>query len=487
MTTPIRNYKNFGASINHDGDLNNFHTAVEATSSVPGYNKFGASLKKKGSLRDFELSSQVQTPFTQYENFGASMKHSGEPLNFRTTGEVTTSIPGYDRFSGSLNHDGNWRQFRTNAEFQTPIRGHETYAIKVNHNSNNGIVTAGSFEYPGKKYDFNLKHRGTMKNFNSEIQVNTPHSGYDNCGLTIAHNGDLSEFTQSGTVNLPFSQVPEIKYSLSHRGNINYFSCSVNVEYAGEKIEGSGSFKKTSSWSESNYEGHLNIATSYAILRDLAGTATHICKTTHKSGMLDITQNGQKVIDMDLDYSNEGRKSISLKIRQPQPFETTINFNGDGAQFNGDASINWNQQFTADGEFNLKNLDNDREVNMKLVLPSRTVALKSGYTLTGTSLKHSTDLQWGNGAAKKLSYTLDMSKTNRRSQNIIDGRFNIESAKVTGEITVNHVCVPGRQYTSEVAVQTSKRMSVKSDLSIDSPRFQHTIAIEHPELKKVYI
>ena len=485
VTTPIRSYKNFGASINHNGDLNNFHTAVEATSSMPGYDKFSASLDKKGSLRDFEVSSNVKTPFRRYENFGASMKHSGEPLNFRTTGVVTTSIPGYDRFSGSLNHEGNWRQFSTNAEIQTPIRSHETYTMNVNHNSNNGITTTGSFEYPGKKYDFNLKHRGTIKHFNSEIQVNTPHSGYDNFGLTIAHNGDIGEFTQSGTIHLPFSQLPEIKYSISHKGNLNDFACSATVEYTQHKIEVSGNFQKTSSWSEGTYEGGFSATTTYPSLREFQMHGTHNRKSTQKSGMLDVTYNGQKTVDLDYDYTTSGQKTINIKVRHPQPLETTINFNGNGAQFSGDAFLNWQDMFTASGEFSLKNQENEREVNLKVVLPSRTVALKSGYSLTGTSFKHNTDLQWGNGAARKLSYTLDASKTNRRSQNIIDGRFNIESAQLSGEMTVNHVCVPGRQYTSEIALQTSKRMSIKSDLSIDTPRFQHTLTIEHPEIKKV--
>jgi len=487
LQTPYLTYENFAASMEHSGTGNNFKTNGGITTSIPGYKKFTGMLNHQGDIKEFNTVAEVTTPFRKYNKFGINIKHSGNRSNFRTSGSVETPIPGYEILSASLNHNGNLRAFTTTGQFQTPIRGHQVYTMTVNHDSGSGISTSATLEYPGKKYNFRLNHQGTTKNFNTDLNIHTPHNGYKQFGLSIAHEGDLSDMTQTGTIRLPSRTTPEITYTISHKGGVRGFTSSGSVECGKRQVEGNCNFKHTSGYGEDNYDGGFSIKATQGPVRDFQLKAKHTNKPNQKSGMLDISHNGQKAVDLDYDYSTLAEKSIDIKVRKPEAVETKVKYQNNGERLIGGGYINWDKKFNGSGEVMLKYLPNDRELNIKMVMPSRTLTLKSGYTNTGSGIRHSTDFQWGNDVTKKLSYDLEGSMTNHRRRTMIDGRLNLKSSRISGEATLNHVTVPGRQYTTEVALQTNRRMSIKSDLTIVDPRFQHVITIEHPAMIEVCI
>ena len=517
LTTTYPGYDNFGLAVHHEGDLSQFTSGAEYTSSIPGHGRYAGSIEKKGQLNDLELKAHAETPIRRYQSFDASLvhkghirdfttdvkvdtsvpryrtfsgriSHAGELSNFQSSGLVETSVPGYERFSGDVNHNGDWSTFRTTGNVETSIPGHDRYTLLANHNYDGNLRSNVELQGPTHRYAMTASHQGDLNNFNTNINVNTPYEGYERFGIELSHEGQSNGFTHTGTINLPSTAVPEIRYTITHNGNLMDCNTAASVEYNRKRIEATGFFKRTGGRSERSYETGLTVSSPYRSLRNLQVTASNTNQAQRHSGMLDITHNGEKKVDLDYSCNTGGQKTMTITIRNPRPMETSITFTRENSQLSGEGYINWNSRRSDSnirGDFNLNYSPESHNIAATLTLPTRSLSFGSTCSQTDTGMTRNGHVQWGADEGSRFSYELTTSSTRRRSQEIYDAQLKLTSPYGPATITANTQVNPGRQYITDVALETTERMSIRREVTIDDSRFQYIVTVSHPSMRRV--
>ncbi|ELU04621.1 hypothetical protein CAPTEDRAFT_222921 [Capitella teleta] len=500
VASPHTPYNKFGCG---------FRTAVESTASVPGYERFSTSVHHTGGTETPKTVISVGTPFRQHESYTMTTEksgnlanlltkaqlntpkglyvgtysHEGQLKNFRCEGSIDTPHRGYDRFGFTINHNGEPKNLRTSASITTPIRNWQRLGAQLRHSTttNNKIQTGLTINtaYPGfEEFVANLSHEGTFQSFDTDFQMTTPITGYRNFGFKVVHGGHIKEFNSRGTVTLPFSHVPSVTIDVGHRGDLMDFLTTGSVEYNNKKIEGEALFKKTTGRSSSNYDGTFKISSPYDYLRNVVVTGVHTRNGDVKTGSLDVMHNEQKSVDFDYTYNTGALRNLEIEIRQPYPMSSKVNMRGS----RNDAVVNWDTRRTDSQvrfDLNMKNEEAEKELTVRATLPSRTVGFTTTYAYADGRMTHSSEVMWDNSAETKAGYNVELSKSSRRSQNINDGRLSFASPLGSMEATFNHVCSPGRQYTTEVTIQ---RLNLKSDVVMTDAGHTTTFTAQHPRL-----
>ena len=479
--------------LNHKGDLTDFNN--KATVRVQGDNYVaGSSFKLDGE--NVDASANVETPHQGYKTQKLTFAHRGNQDEFETTGVLETNHRSYPRFDFKVNHKGG-RKINTNAEVNTPIPGYERFTAGLNHvQRRKSIETVATVEtpFPGyEKFGVNLDHDGHAQDFKTNLKMQTPWRNYESFGVAMNHAGDLSSFETSTTIDLPCESVPRVTVTLKHNGGLTDFTTTAAVEYNSKKIEGTVGFKKSSDWSAANYEALLRLKSPCPLVQDLSIVAAHNRKTDVKTGSLDIDLNGEKKCDFDYSYNTNGFRNVRVTIREPRAMETEVNIR-DPSRMAGDASINWNtKEMDANARFefafkNIRDVDNvDQELTLKSILPRRTVGITIGHIRTPSRYNRNAEVVWGNDPASRVTYDFDINTSQRRSQNMLDGSFKVNTPVYDFVGSFSHKTIPGVQYTTEVTLETGERLTFKNDLLMTKPGFKHTISVNHPAFSKVRI
>jgi hypothetical protein len=83
--TSIRGYDKFSGAVETNiNDANNFGVSIQITTPVRGYDRFGATLNHNGDASQFETSVKVTTPLRQMPQIEATLKHRGRLSDFTT-------------------------------------------------------------------------------------------------------------------------------------------------------------------------------------------------------------------------------------------------------------------------------------------------------------------------------------------------------------------------------------------------------------------
>lgn len=482
--TPFRGYNRLSGKVTHKGGLNDFETSGEVQTSK---HRFSGNVKHSGSLSDFETSASATSSISGYESFRGSLKHRGDIQDFTTVGSLETSHPDYSRFAVNINHDMK-RAVSSSGSVETPIRGYEKFDWDMNHRRNKkGFVTNAKLNTPIRGYDrfgMNIKHDGSdWRDFNTQIKAKTPIRGYESFGARVNHQGDLRDFKTSATLDTPFERAQTINLNINHQGDLSAFSTGGSVDWDGKTIEGNANMRTSGGWWQHDHTATVSLKTPWDKVRSANVKVEHNGGNGAWNGKIEGMLNDRTHVDADYSLDTGARKTLDLNVREPRPMTLNIDSDKKGAS----AAINWDpsrKDSKIRVEAGLKNQDKEKELKVNLELPSRTVGVLASLDKSGDKWAHKAELQWDSDPKKKLGYEIDISESSRGRQNIYDGLLKISSPRINFEVTGNHVAVPGKRYTTEVALQTRERLVIKNELTTNWPTFRNQITIMHPRFKR---
>jgi len=182
-----------------------------------------------------------------------------------------------------------------------------------------------------------------------------------------------------------------------------------------------------------------------------------------------------------------GDSNINVNVRSPYSVVANVARSGQGS-----AVINWDpsrndQQIRFD--FGLKNIKTasmtDRAVHFKTAVSRRTVGFAVGYKLMSDRMTSHGELYWDTDSEPDFTYSVDGRRTSARGQLVYEGNLRVSSYLVNTESTFSHKVVGDRQFISEVVLDLSEKLTVKSDLNLASDGITHLISVQHPRLSRV--
>lgn len=448
------------------GTLNNLSLRAEMTSDFRGLGRNVATWTHSLTDGTIEVKALLESNNPKFKKTALTWSAGSKRGGIKSTGTVETSIPGHDRYTYNFDHTMIRRNIKTIVEMSLPYPGYEKIG--------------GNVEYSG----------GQGEGFRASAQITTPFQKYKNFGLTLNHVGTAAQFETSGKISTPFYNAQQIDYTIKHRGvSIKDFTTSVSADYSGKKIEIETGFKLNQpSYYESSYEGSLKVATPCPYIRDLSVTASHVRKPELKSGTLAVTLNSEKKVDLDYSYTTGGNSNIVINLRDPYPMATSLNM-GDST---GSAVVSWdktNDNKKVRFDFGFKDIETpsnkEKLVSFKVILPRRAAGFSWGYTLTPDRFTNKGELTWNSEARPDFAYEIQGSKSERRSMNSYDANFKVTSRLINWDTTLSHRSQPGRKYTTELGLQSTDKLTIKSDYTVVGPAdFSHSFTMTHPRFNR---
>ena len=496
VITPIANWEKTAVSFAHTSTVRGCTTAVEVVTSFPGYESFKGDLSLSGRLRNGMVDLKVETSIPKYELFKWTLNHRSNYDHISTSSVLTTSIPGFARFAIEISHDhSDTENIRSSASLETPIAGYERFSYNVEHTgSMQKFKTSGNILTPFDGHDnfnFNIDHGSRRNGFRCSVKISTTY--FDDLDFSIDHTGDRRDFRTSSTVTLPFRSLRTVTVSANHRGHLMDFNSGGSVIYDNNKVEMSVLYQQSNrDWRNADYITAFSLTTPNPRVTDFKIDATHSRTNPLKTGKMEIVHNGDKVFDVDYDYTIGKHVNTRVTLRQPYSMESLVNYEKMENAFNSDSTFKWDTTDRSKQvrfDINMKNqkdsYSTDRMITFITTLPTRVIGVTTAYTKQPDSFKHSGTWQWNSGDSNKVSYDVEVADRSRRSQKTYEGTLNIRSRPYTGTVTVNHNYVPNRQYTTEVAIQSFDRLVIRNELTMNNPSFSNKITIEHPKLSNV--
>lgn len=453
-------------TVERTGTLTNLSLKAELRTNFKGQGRNSASWTHTIADGSFDIKAQIETGIRNFEKMGINWSAASKRGGFSSMGTVETSIPGHDRYTYNIDHSMIRRNVKTSAEMNLPYAGYEKIG--------------GNVEYSG----------GQGEGFRASVQLTTPFRNYRDFALTVNHAGTAAQFETSGRITTPFNKAQQIDYTIKHRGDsIKDFTTSVSADYSGKKIQVETSFRLNKpSHYESGYEGSLKMATPCPYFRDLSVTASHIRKPELKSGGLAVTLNSEKKIDMDYSYTTGGNRNIVINLRDPWPMATNLNM----ADSTGSAVVNWdttNDNKKVRFDFGFKDIETssnkEKLLSLKVITPRRAAGFSWGYTLTSDKFTNRGELLWNTDSRPDFVYEIQGSKSERRNMNSYDAGFKVMSRLINWDTTFSHKSQPGRKYTTEIGLQSTDKLTIRSDYTVHpSSDFSHSFTMTHPRFTR---
>ena len=547
LETPFKSYENPAFELTHEGNTNNFRSSLKLTTPWKDLTPITANIDHRGQLNDFvsngalefngqrislngafekvranmKISAVLETTFRNLERFALILNHNNNGKVIRTIGNIDIPFRGYAKPSFEFEHRGGLEDFSTKGKLVTPFKQVDPITFAINHKGplkdcesianiqyngqtisgqgsfktvNGKITASGLLKTPfrnAERFGFTLDHQNDGRQIKTKATIETPHSQYRNFGLEISHHGHLKNFVLVGKVDTPFSTMTTVNFRLSHRGTLSDFKSAGFVETGGKKLEAEAEYKKTQGWYEADHEGRLMVATPFSILRQAEVNFNQGHSNGDWTGNLKGSYNSHE-FDTDYMFTNKANKAVKLTVRQPRSMliKTTINpskATADGLFQWDTTSIYKRIRFEGGLKNEVKGGTTDREVSLKVYLPSRTLGVTTGYELSQGKINHKAHVQWDNGRENMLNYEIELSKDLKSRPHFYGGHLKLSSPFANFETSAQHRVNPGRRYLTQIDIITQERLTIRSDITPTMPDFRASVTINHPHFSKVRI
>ncbi|ELU06511.1 hypothetical protein CAPTEDRAFT_195369 [Capitella teleta] len=164
----------YSGSFSQTGSQNDFRTEATLTLPLSGFERFAFEMNHKG---DSELSRshvQISTPFRNWENFGVRLSHDARD-NIRSSLTINTAYPGFEEIVAALTHEGTAQNFETDFQITTPFNGYRNFGFNVNHGGHvNEFSTRGTIKLPIVEIPATtiaISHRRELTDFQTSVSV----------------------------------------------------------------------------------------------------------------------------------------------------------------------------------------------------------------------------------------------------------------------------------------------------------------------------
>ena len=101
--------------------------------------------------------------------------------------------------------------------------------------------------------------------------------------------------------------------------------------------------RQQESWYENKVYGEMNLATPFEAVRSLAIQAEHSGKQQAANQMASLELNGEKLLDLDTEYSSKDKRQGSVTFRKPLPMQYTVSASSNAGVTEAEVLANWNR------------------------------------------------------------------------------------------------------------------------------------------------
>lgn len=477
LSTPIEGYEKSEVKFVHTGSLPN----IDSTLTM----KYGSKLIQSevaNSIDGMSVKSKVlfTSPYTDRLYF--SQEYTGDLDDFTNMWEVAigddnritsnttfkvasnslvlssamTTVANRETFTqlAELKHNGNIKQFKTelllkaqekttavDVSFQqepvvegkisllTPFENMEDMKLSFSHSgSSHNILTTAKVQYaPGKEVggEVNFIHSGVW--LETRVEINTPFKNFETNTLTYTHTGEKGRIQCNADLSV---MKKNIKGTLS--ASVTPLSLSLNIDTPFENFEAIGLkgnlvTDKTgysahfqtgwnpssqiildSSLSLSSLDGRISISTPFTQLQSASAEVFHNRMDKGYHSGLSVTYNRESMLDGSADYNLIGdHKNAVIKFLAPRPMVFSIDGDFTVKCVDFDLDLNWNEK-RSDSSIKLEAGYDVRfvEKTMKVKLSNPDML----WSINGIfhDRRNKLDIVWGKNPAEKAGYDVTL-------------------------------------------------------------------------------
>ncbi|XP_050402855.1 uncharacterized protein LOC126819071 [Patella vulgata] len=522
VNTPFINFTDLAANVDYNRQGNRYNAGANLRYMD------GQEVSATGSLYQFdwkrvEANLQVNTPFGGFEETKLDYKHTvdGSSVDSNISAEygnrqqivselrvksanlntfdwsVKTPFRGYKVMSLSANMRKN--KLRPSAEMKLKLGKNKVYSIEGDLDTTaipmNGKI---SIRTPFDKLDFvdiSFTHLGQLKDFQTTATVDSKPTGRVDTEVQFRYVSPTS-FQANAELTSPITHMEELRFSAENEKYGREANAHFLVGWEpNKKIEMDGSYQKTEGWSSESHTGTVTLSTPFEVVK----TTTINMKSTQNGDKyaesLSASLNENQIVDMDVEVITADRPEMSIDMNKPYPMEMKLTIQKDRI-IGGDVYVNWNKRHP---EHNLRfqssftpnggRFDIDKEFNVKLIHPVRTMGVSGVVQTSDNTVKSHGAIIWNDHKGQRLGYELNLSEKNRRNHKMINGDLKIELPMRTIALEGSTTNAPARKNVDgsimwDSGRDESKKFGFKASLEPGQRTNKVDLTLSLPSIKR---
>ncbi|XP_070194611.1 uncharacterized protein [Littorina saxatilis] len=455
ISTPFEGFTKVGGSFSHSGDLNRFNSQGSVTYLDDQEISTKANFYRYEWSR-IEAAAELSTPFSGLESTKAEYRHAGSPDSFTCSSSleygdskkissdvravldpkyditltVKTPFRGYRKMvaAAALESLGNAHSASSSVE----LVGSERYAIDGSLDMDSipmtftgklttPIEALGSVEVSGS-------HHGQLDDFSSSLIFNSPQTDVIKGDAMLTVNS-LYDVNGAASFSSQLSGLEDLRAEVKTSDQGSSKTGHAMVRWAPElQVAVDGTYDLKDYWYQKQLMADLTLSTPFQPLRSANMHVQHEQKDSKYSPKVELTLNGDTLLDAEGELTIGDSPAMSLTSRKPLPAQLTGSLNMAGAEKEGEIFFNWNRDESDKNvrvQTKVKDITDDKDFSVKMILPYRTVS--SGVTLKkqDTALTSEGYLSWDDRADRKVFYTVQLNDNSQYYRKVYDGSVKV--------------------------------------------------------------
>ena len=212
--------------------------------TMPTKDKFSLDLVHSGDEERFSTTLRVHAPYQEYADAEVELLHETLSNTMGTSIKVVTPFKHIDPVTVTIQNTGHMRDFTTNVRVR-----YNGQTISLNgafEKIDRNIKASGELHTPFANYEhfgFAFSHNENGEKIRTTGNIVLPFREYVSPSFDVDYRGSPNNFTTKVTFRTPFQSIDPVVFTVNHRGVITDFQTTMNVQYQGQSVIASVSFK----------------------------------------------------------------------------------------------------------------------------------------------------------------------------------------------------------------------------------------------------
>ncbi|XP_076462150.1 uncharacterized protein LOC143294657 [Babylonia areolata] len=527
IKTPFQRFENIGGSFKHSGDLNRF-TSEGSILFLDNKDISGKVTFYRYEWMRLEGNAQLSTPFDGYELLKAEYRHAGSADSFTCSSSLQN---GDSKISSDLRATLS-PKYDITLTVKTPFEKFEkivteaTLEKMANSRSAGASLDMGG----GQRYTVDGSLDLEAEAMTMRAKLTTPLEQLPSVEISSAFQGHVNDFTYTLVFFSPQTHAIQYDSMLKYTSIFDVNAAvSVSSEIAGmqdlrlemknadlgnnknghvllrwaphQEVSLDGKYVMKDYWSNKEMQADITLTSPFQQVRSANLHVQHEQKDTKYAPKLELTVNGDSLVDVEGELTTGDNPSASVLTRSPRPTQVTAAFTRDGHNVHTDVFINWDRDQN-DQHVRLQTMakdirddyQTDLDYSLKVIHPSRTVS--TGMTVLNRDQKVSSEgyLSLDDRADRRIFYALDYSHSSHYYGKTFDGNVKLGVPGRTLETSSSYSDGPrtstidasfswdaDRDVSKQVGVnaKVTKGERTKADLTLRLPAIGKEVHVDH--------
>ncbi|RUS87829.1 hypothetical protein EGW08_004428 [Elysia chlorotica] len=413
---------------------------------------------------------------------------------------------------------------------KTPFEGYEhiegsaMYEVKDDKYGTSSSLKLGNGVLFSMKSDLDL----SAEPFRASTQISTPYSDYRNMELVITHEGSTSDFHCTAFLSSPITD------NINAAANMKYntftdmeASASIKSSFEGmddlraeiknteigeqnkvkavvgwtrnEQIEMDGMINRQKGWYQNKLNGEWSLSTPFKAVSKLAIEAERVEKAAESDHSLSLELNGEKLLDVDTQYTSKDKHQASVTFRKPRAMQYTVSGSSNAGLSEAEVMANWNRdetdsnvRVTASVNDQSDSYKTEHNVNIDLEYASRKMGVEHKLSSSDPITTSFGKIFWDSDSNSRVFYDMEIKDSSRNSKKIKEAFINLglptrtlglsgscsdDKVKRSGDITFSW---DNKNADKQVALKgtITRGDKVKGDVTLSMPDIRKEIHID---------